>query len=140
MREIVAKRMISVKCKQCGKEFHQYSKKDSYCSNECRNAADRDFRRAHNAFVTKVCPECMKEFETTRKDKLFCCNACTVAHNTRVQSAKRSVKTKRTCPVCGRGFWSAHQYKMYCGKECYAQSKKKREADKEVTGDIKRFV
>jgi len=127
MRDITAKRMVSVPCKQCGKMFHQYSKGDGYCSKECRNQAEREFRKAKQEIMHKVCPNCMKEFDTTRKDKIFCCNECTIANNSRVQSLKRSRKTKRVCPVCNRSFWSAHQYKKYCCKQCYEHAKRERE-------------
>lgn len=74
------------KCKMCGKSFKPVSKKNIYCSNECRDTAKR--KRAERYYKEKKkqkktemleekrCRHCYELFLPSSRRQIFCCDEC----------------------------------------------------------------
>jgi hypothetical protein len=69
LRHLVAKGLMVLECRGCGRELHSVR---PYCSERCRGRT----RRARRQQTTKVCPVCEVEFTPKRKDAVTCSGAC----------------------------------------------------------------
>ena len=70
-------------CKWCGKEFEPKTKRDKYCSPECRRLNDNDYKnkyylkkRAEQRNPFRVCKVCGKEFIPVKYNQLICSDEC----------------------------------------------------------------
>jgi len=70
-------------CKWCGKEFEPKTKRDRYCSRDCRRLQDNKYKneyyikkRAEQRKPTKVCTVCGKEFVPVTHNQMICSAEC----------------------------------------------------------------
>jgi len=114
-------------CLYCGREFDNWSGRQKYCSEPCRNADfwkenpsyGKEWRRAKREVYQRQCLECGTSFETTDSRKKFCSNVCKVKfYNANRPTTKHKL---RICPICNKTFRPMQKTgtgRIYCTKEC----------------------
>lgn len=111
------------KCIFCGREFVPNAKLHSFCSEDCREEANR-YRNRNLTFpadggprpdetvdwlidaqvFNRVCPECRKAFATSNKRKLFCSRDCCNAYTNRKLKAEQKQVNAAVAAICGQQF------------------------------------
>ena len=72
MKKIGPKPIIS--CKYCGKQFFQSMSTVKYCSDDCRETAQRERDKLKKSI--QICLRCNKPFETKRYSSRWYCDEC----------------------------------------------------------------
>ena len=80
-----------------------------------------------------LCRNCRTPIEQTphKRKKLFCSDSCRMAWwNAHPEKVKRKAYYTLTCRCCGKQFESyGNVHRQFCSRSCYAQFRKKEEAD-----------
>ena len=105
-------------CLVCGATFASYSKKQRFCSVNCRGASKRTLKG-----TTRKCVVCGNAFEPKHRDSKCCSSDCQIVLTNRKLKANgtRTKKTlKKDCVACGGTYYVSpfHGYSMYCSKTC----------------------
>lgn len=99
-------------CKNCGKDFSDYSNNTQYCSRECMY----EFKRNNGKLKYKYCEFCGEKFRPSYSGQIFCSVEC------RVKSTENKIECK--CDFCGKTFYRIasevdKNKRHYCSKECH---------------------
>lgn len=104
-------------CLYCGNEFTPNKgagRPKKYCSDECRQSADRDNKRiSYVGKRQKACIQCGKELPK-HKTK-FCSQRCARIHRGDILDHGEITKT---CPICGYRFKTYKSQKITCSEKC----------------------
>lgn len=120
-------------CLYCGKPIEQASRgrKRKYCSDYCRNEADKEHKRI--VYVGKrkekcdFCGKALPKYKTH-----FCSKICGRKYRD-IQKGfiHNHGELTKICPVCGVEFKTWRDYKETCSKRC---SNKKHDAERQYKG------
>ena len=101
--------MVTIKCKECGKEFESEHWKRKFCSLKCRRNDENRRHYAHRGLGSGICTKCNQEFIKKINRKQVLCSDCL---------------QKRFCIECGVEFSTRSRKQQYCPK-CYYEEVKK---------------
>ena len=95
---VKGRRKYTNTCKNCGMEFHPYSRRTKYCSREC---AAKNNPQSQWRLIEKICPCCRKPYKPTRQTQVFCTKECFYVWEREVKGcAKKGELYKcKTCSV-----------------------------------------
>ena len=98
-------------CKNCNKEFEDYSKGTKFCSRNCYE----EYRQLNRKTKNVICPVCNKEFLQLTIGQIFCSNEC------KHESTKDRIEC--VCEYCGKIFKRKRSeveknQKHYCSNKC----------------------
>lgn len=79
----------------------------------------------------RTCAQCGQPFAVGayKTNKRYCSDECRIKHDNVVRDARRKRNKpgrRAVCPICGADFVTAEANRIYCGKECYAESMRRR--------------
>ena len=126
-------------CLYCGKPVEQASRgrKRKYCSDYCRNEADKEHKRI--VYVGKRKEKCDFCGKTLPKYKTrFCSDLCSKKYNDIKNGfIQDHGELTKICPVCGKEFKTWKSTKITCSDEC---SRKRDNRRKRTVHDRKKYL
>lgn len=98
-------------CKNCNREFKDYSKVTKFCNRKCYE----EHRQTNRKTKMIICPICKKEFLQVRPEQIFCSNEC--------KHKLTEDKVECVCDCCGKIFERKRSEvnknkRHYCSNEC----------------------
>lgn len=98
-------------CKNCNKEFKDYSQVTKFCSRKCYE----EHKQANRKTKIIICPICKKEFLQVRPEQIFCSNEC--------KHKSTEDKVECVCDCCGKIFERKRSevdknQRHYCSNKC----------------------
>ena len=108
---------ITVKCKNCGKEFDKYPSqhKQKYCSKKCREEK-RNGSLKSKEYVCRICSKVFRQFDShVRKH-----NCCSPECSKKWRKIETNLKHFHHCDYCGKPFvrnTTGKHYK-FCSYDC----------------------
>lgn len=102
-------------CKNCNKEFENYSKETKFCSRNCYEK----YRQLNRKTKRVMCPICNEEFLQIRPEQIFCSNEC------KYKSTEDKIEC--VCGHCGKIFRRKRSevdknQRHYCSNDCKVNS------------------
>lgn len=125
MKRKTTRRLYTLICQQCGKEFHPFKHTTRYCGNECRGMARRGIKKPFQTRKKKghtlTCPMCGKMFYRMKcllRETNYCSIKC--------RSLSKENHVIKKCAYCGNDYKTYHSHikwrgSNFCSRSCHGK-------------------
>ena len=117
------------KCPVCGTNFTTTKINKKYCSDHCRDEANRK----PCTLKEKVCIHCGKTFKTNYDKTLYCSGDCRMKAYSKREAARQSYT--KVCDICGVQFVTSVKSQTHC-KYCIENMNHKETVHKEKKSHV----